>query len=88
MALFGIMAESILLVLGSLMLAVITVVMAWWTFRAVRHPELSATVPLLLFGCLVAGLLPRGPLLPMAAAFASVAIVPLWIEGRAWRGRR
>ena len=87
MALLGIMAGSILLVIGSLVLAVVTVTLAWWAFRAIRHPEWSAIVPLLLFVCLVVGLLPRGPLLPMVAAFASVAIVPLWIEGRAWRGR-
>lgn len=88
MAMFGILVESLLLVFGSLLAALCLIAIAWLLFRTVRHPELSASVPAALLACALAGLLPRGTFAPMVAAFGTVAIVPLWVEGRAWRAHR
>lgn len=76
---------SIGLVLGGLATAAILCWLLWRIFVLVRHPNWAAAVILILIALAVNGSLPNSQLLHLALAYAIVAVVPLWIEGRKWR---
>lgn len=76
---------AIALVIGSLLGAAALCWLLWHVFVPIRHPELAASVILVLVVLALTNNLPNSELLHMALAFAAIAVAPLWIEGRAWR---
>ncbi|MCE7797544.1 hypothetical protein LWE61_13405 [Sphingobium sufflavum] len=78
-------AESILLIFGSLLCAILLCLAAWRLMRPVHHPEFAA----FFIGALtiLAVTMPIGhsPFLRMVMLFAAIGAVPLWIMGRQWR---
>jgi hypothetical protein len=77
--------SAIGLVLGSLVAAGLLCWLLWRTLALVRHPDWAAAVILILIALAVTGNLPNSQLLDLALAYAFVAVVPLWFEGRTWR---
>jgi len=79
--------ESIALIIGSLLAAILLCWLLWFLFRLLRHPAWSALAILALVALACTGRLPASPFLQMVLAFAALGAIPLWSEGKAWRRR-
>jgi hypothetical protein len=80
-----VIVESVGLVVGSIVAAILLCSLLWTVFKLVHHPAWGppiVVVPVILWA---ANLLPRSEFLRMTMVFAMVAAVPFWVEGRAWR---
>lgn len=75
--------ESLSLVIGSIVSAMLVGYALWLLFRFIGHPELSAVVLLIAIPLAVAA--STSPFVRMTAFFAVVVAVPLWFVGREWR---
>lgn len=78
-------AESILLIFGSLIGAVLLCMLLWRLLLLVRHPEYGALLIVPLVVVTLAVPLTHSPFVRMTLLFAMAGAVPLWIAGRAWR---
>lgn len=79
--------ESIALIIGSLVVAILMCQLFWSLFRWLRHPAWAALAVLTLVALALAGQLPPSKFLQMVLMFAALGAIPLWMEGRAWRRR-
>ena len=79
--------ESIVLIIGSLVVAILMCRLLWSLFRWLRHPAWAALAVLTLVGLALAGQLPPSKFLQMVLMFAALGAIPLWMEGLAWRRR-
>ena len=80
-----VMVESIGLIVGSVVAAILLCWFLWSAFRLIRHPAWGppiVVVPVILWA---ANMLPRSEFLHMTLLFALLAAIPFWVEGRAWR---
>jgi hypothetical protein len=80
--------ESIGLILGSMAAGMLCCWLLWSGFRLVNHPEWGPPLILIPAALALAGQLPRSEFLAMALIFASLAIIPFYREGLAWRAHR
>lgn len=77
--------ESVGLIVGSAVAAVLLCWLLWRAFRLVRHPAWGppiVIVPVVLWGI---GMLPRSDFLRLTLVFAMLVAIPFCVEGRAWR---
>lgn len=79
--------ESIALIIGSLVVAILMCRFLWSLFRWLRHPAWAALAVLTLVALALAGQLPSSKFLQMVLMFAALGAIPLWMEGLAWRRR-
>jgi hypothetical protein len=77
--------SAIGLIMSSLAAAALLCWLLWQTLALVRHPDWAAAVILILIALAVTGNFPNSQFLDLALAYALVAVVPLWFEGRTWR---
>lgn len=77
--------ESIALIIGSLVVAILMCRLLWSLFRWLRHPAWAALAVLTLVVLALAGELPSSKFLQMVLMFAALGAIPLWTEGLAWR---
>jgi hypothetical protein len=79
--------ESIALIIGSLVTAILMCQLLWSVFRWLRHPAWAALAVLTLVALALADQLPPSKFLQMVLMFAALGAIPLWMEGLAWRRR-
>ena len=79
--------ESIALIIGSLVVAILMCRLLWSLFRWLHHPAWAALAVLTLVALALAGQLPPSKFLQMVLMFAALGAIPLWMEGLAWRRR-
>lgn len=78
-------AESVFMIFGSLICAILLCMALWYGLRPLHHPELAAII----IGALtiVALMTPftYSPFFRLTIMFAAIGAVPLWIAGIEWR---
>ncbi|MGN6817825.1 MAG: hypothetical protein ACTHJR_04055 [Sphingomonas sp.] len=85
MHILSVIVESLGLIIGSVVAAILICWFLWSAFRLIRHPAWGppiVVVPVILWA---ANMLPRSEFLRMTLVFALLAAIPFWVEGRAWR---
>ncbi|MCW6537626.1 hypothetical protein [Sphingomonas lycopersici] len=75
--------DSLGLIIGSIVAAMLVGYTLWLLFRFIAHPELSAIALLITTPLAVAA--STSQFVRMTAFFAVVVAVPLWLMGREWR---
>lgn len=78
-------AESVCLIFGSLIAAVLLCMMLWYLLLPVRHPEFGALLIVTLVIVTLTVPLTHSPFIRMTLLFAMAGAVPLWFAGREWR---
>lgn len=84
----NVLVEALGLVLGSFVAAIGISLVAWAAFARVRHPEWAAPAIALTLVLVLATHVMAGEFLSMLTILMVVAMPIIWIEGRAWRGRK
>ena len=80
-----IIIESVGSVVGSVTAAILLCWLLWTIFRLARHPAWGPPIIVAPVALWALGRLPSSEFLHMTLAFALLAAIPFWAEGRAWR---
>lgn len=78
-------AESIFLIFGSLVTAILLCMLLWRVLLLVRCPEYGALLIVALVIITLAVPLTHSQFLRMTLLFAMAGAIPFWIAGREWR---
>jgi len=77
--------ESLGLIIGSIVAAILLCWSLWSAFRLVRHPAWGPPIVIVPAVLWAADMLPPSDFLRLTLVFALLAAIPFWVEGRAWR---
>ena len=80
-----VIVESIGLIVGSAVAAILLCWLLWSAFRLMRHPAWGPPIVVVPVALWAANILPPSEFLRMTLLFALFAAIPFWVEGRAWR---
>ena len=80
-----IIVESVGSVVGSVTAAILLCWLLWTIFRLGHHPAWGPPIIVIPVALWALGRLPSSEFLHMTLAFALLAAIPFWAEGRAWR---
>lgn len=88
MEILGDLVEALGLILGSFMVATGLSAAAWAIFVRAHHPEWGEPATVLALILALTMRLVGGEFFSMVTILMVIATPFMWIEGRAWRGRR
>lgn len=80
--------KPILLIFGSISVAIVLCWVLWRGFKLIHHPEWAAIAAVLAGVLALHATAPHPFFYRMVIIFTLVGAVPLWVEGRAWRRAR